>query len=71
MSTSERSMLMSADNSKSIMIVGAHAGDAELMAGGVAAKYAGMGHAVTLVYTTCLFYLSLLGRTIWPNRMSM
>ena len=45
-------MLMSADNSKSIMIVGAHAGDAELMAGGVAAKYAGMGHAVTLVHMT-------------------
>ena len=31
---------MSVNERKSIMVVGAHAGDAELMAGGVAAKYA-------------------------------
>jgi len=34
------------------MVVGAHAGDAELMAGGVVAKYAQMGHKATLVHMT-------------------
>lgn len=43
---------MSVNEGKSIMVVGAHAGDAELMAGGVAAKYASKGHQVTLVHMT-------------------
>lgn len=41
-----------ADRQVHIMVVGAHAGDAELMAGGLLAKYHQMGHKTSIVHMT-------------------
>lgn len=35
-----------------VMVVGAHAGDAELMAGGLLAKYHLLGHKTSIVHMT-------------------
>lgn len=41
-----------ADRKHHLMVVGAHCGDAEIMAGGVVAKYTRAGHQATLVHLT-------------------
>lgn len=41
-----------ADRQIHIMVVGAHAADAELMAGGLIAKYSKMGHKTSIVHMT-------------------
>lgn len=44
--------MMTDDKKIKLMVVGAHAFDAEIMAGGVVAKYTSMGHEATMVHMT-------------------